>query len=392
MNRIAVVFKKEVLDNLRDRRSLTSTVLYALLGPFMILLMIVILGNIFKEETEKPLLLPVSGVEYAPALVQFLEQNNVIIQPAPDDPQTAVRTGDVEVVLIIPEDYGEAFSQGRPARVQLVEDTSRTSAMPSAERARDLLRTYSSQIGGLRLLARGVDPTITSALSLERVDVATPESQSLIFLNMLPYFMVMAVFMGGTAVIIDTTAGERERGSLEPLLINPVRRREFVLGKLLASIPFAMVTIFISLAGFYAIFNYFPVEKFMGMRLSVSFYAIGNIFLLCLPMIFMAAALQMIIASFARSFKEAQTYVNWLPLVPALPGIALAFLPVKPTVWAMLIPTFGQQMLFLQLIRGELTSPLNIAVSTVATLMVAGALIVMAIQLYSREQILFGKK
>lgn len=392
MNRIAVVFKKEVLDNLRDRRSLTSTVLYALLGPFMILLMIVILGNIFKEEIEKPLLLPVSGVEHAPALVQFLEQNNVIIQPAPDDPQTAVRTGDVEVVLIIPEDYGEAFRQGRPARVQLVEDTSRTSAMPSAERARDLLRTYSSQIGGLRLLARGVDPSITSALSLERVDVATPESQSLIFLNMLPYFMVMAVFLGGTAVIIDTTAGERERGSLEPLLINPVRRWEFVLGKLLASIPFAMVTIFISLAGFYGIFNYVPVEKFMGMRLSISFYTVGNIFLLCLPMIFMAGALQMIIASFARSFKEAQTYVNWLPLVPALPGIALAFLPVKPTVWAMLIPTFGQQMLFLQLIRGELTSPLNIAVSTVATLILAGALIVVAIQLYSREQILFGKK
>lgn len=390
--RIAVVFRKEVTDNLRDRRSMGSLVLYALIGPLMILLLIVILGNLFRDETEKPLELPVAGPENAPGLAQFLEQNNVILKPAPANPEEAVRNGDVEVVLVIPPGYGEDFDAGRPAPVQLIVDTSRTSAMPSAGRARDLLNAYSDQIGALRLLVRGVSPTITTALHVEQVDVSTPQSQAFLFLNMLPYFLVMSVFLGGAPAIIDSTAGERERNSLEPLLINPVARWELVVGKLLASLPFAVATVSIGLVAFALIFNVVPIEKFLGMRLTVDLAALGGIFLICLPMILLASAIQMIIATFAHSFKEAQTYTSWLPLVPALPGMALAFLPVKSTLWTMAIPTFGQQILINQLVRGEWVSVTNVAVSALATLLLSGALIAVAIRLYSREQVLFGKK
>jgi len=254
-----------------------------------------------------------------------------------------------------------------------------------------LLQDYSGQIGALRLLARGISPAIVTPLTIESVDVSTPQSQALLFLNMLPYFLVMLAFLGGI-VIIDATAGERERGSLEPLLINPVRRWEFVIGKLLASIPFAVATILISLAGFAITLNVVPVEKFIGFRVSVDVRALGVIFLICLPMVLLAGTIQMVIATFARTYKEAQTYVTWLPLVPALPGMALAFLPVKPEIWAMLVPTYGQQILILQLIRGEVVSVANVAVSIAATLVMAGALIAVAIRLYSREQILFGRK
>lgn len=390
--RMAIVFRKEVTDNLRDRRSLGSMALYALIGPMMILLMIVVLGSILHEETEKPLALPVAGGEHAPALVQFLEQNNVEVQPAPDDPEEAVLSGDVEVVLVVSRRYGSNFEAGRPATVQLVVDRSRTSTMASVERARELLRAYSGQIGGLRLLARGISPAVVAAVNVEEVDVSTPQSQATLFLNMLPYFLVMTVFLGGAAVIIDTTAGERERGSLEPLLINPVPRWAFVLGKLMASWPFSIFTVLIALTAFGLIFTFVPIEAFIGMRLTVDLVALGGIFLISLPMIVLASSLQMIIATFARTFKEAQTYVNWLPLVPALPGVVLAFVPVKPAVWTMLIPTFGQQILINQLIRGEWVSVANVVVSTVVTLATAGVLVWIAIQLYSREQILFGRK
>ncbi|MBN2389871.1 MAG: ABC transporter permease [Anaerolineae bacterium] len=391
-NRIGVIFRKETVDNFRDRRSFYSTLSYALLGPGMILLMIIVLGGIFRTEIEKPLELPVAGRENAPNLVQFLEQNNVIVLPAPADPRAAVRSGDIVLALIIPETYGEDFTAGKSATVQLVVDSSRTSASPDINRANTLLQTYSRQIGSMRLLARGVNPTLFYAVSLEKVDVSTPQSQAFMFLNMLPYFLIMTVFLGGMASIIDATAGERERGSLEPLLINPAARWEFVIGKLLSSLPFAAMTVLLTLVAFGLIFTFVPTEKFIGMRLTIDVVALGAIFLVCLPLVVLAGSVQMIVATFAHSFKEAQTYLGWLPLIPALPGIALAFLPVKSDLWTMLIPTFGQQILINQLIRGEVVSMSNIWISTLVTVILTAVLIVIAMRLYNREQILFSKK
>lgn len=227
---------------------------------------------------------------------------------------------------------------------------------------------------------------------MEQVDVATPQSQAVIFLNMMPYFIVLVVFVGGMYVIIDATAGERERGSLEPLLINPAARWEFVIGKLAASVPFAVFSVFLNLLAFAAAFNLFPVEDYIGFQLTLDLGALTGIFLVSLPMILLASALQMIIATFTRSFKEAQTYVAFLPLIPALPGIGLAFMPVKPALWTMLIPTFGQQLIINQLMRGEPVNPVNVVVSAAATLLAALILIYVAVGMYQNERILFGTK
>lgn len=392
MERIGVVFLKEFLDNLRDRRSIGGTLIGALLGPGIILLIIIVVGQaFFREVTEESLELPVAGAEHAPSLIQFLEQQNVIILPAPADPEAAVRSGEVDVVLVIPAGYGADFAAGQPATVQLVLDNSRQSATLTINRTERVLRAYSGQIAALRLLARGVSPNVTTPLAIETIDMATPQSQVLIFLNMLPYFLLFTIFSGGASVVIDVTAGERERSSLEPLLINPVRRWEFVIGKLAASLPFACFTLLVSLGAFAVIFNVVPLEEFIGFRLSIDMATLVGIFCLCLPMILLASSLQIIIATFARNFKEAQTYVGFLPLVPALPGIGLAFLPVKPALWTMLIPTFGQQILINQLMRGEPISLLNVAVSVGMTIVLAAALVVVAIKLYEGERVLFGR-
>ena len=393
LNRIGIVFSKEVRDNLRDRRSLFSALASSLIGPAILLAMIVILGKtLFKDIQDTTLQLPLVGAENAPVLVQFLEQNGVAVQPAVNDPEAAVRNGDLQVALVIPKGYEEDFSQGRPATVRIIFDSSRQSALAVQERVRNLLDSYNGQIAAMRLLARGLDPVVVSPLAIERVDVATPQSQAVIFLNMMPYFVVLVVFVGGMYVIIDATAGERERGSLEPLLINPVPRWELVLGKLFASIPFAVFSVFMTLLAFALSFNGFPIEDYVGFQLTLDVLALAGIFLIALPMILLASALQMIIATFTRSFKEAQTYVAFLPLIPALPGIGLAFAPVKPTLWMMLIPTFGQQLIINQLMRGEAIDPANVVISTVATLVMAVVLIYAAIRLYSRERVLFGAR
>lgn len=390
--KIRIVFNKEIIDNLRDRRSLTSTFMYSLVGPLMTLLIIWLVGQMLSERIEKPLEIPVDGRENAPSLIDYLRQQNVTIQPAPADPQAAVRNGDVDLVIVIPKEYGKNLTEGRPATVQIVQDSSRQSASVSIRRTERLLEAYSRQLGAMRLMVRGINPSVFYAVTIEAVDVSTPQSQALLFLNILPYFLIMTLFLGGSAVIIDATAGERERASLEPLLINPIPRRDLVIGKLLATFPFVVGSLVIALIGFGIILNVVPVEEFIGFRLSVDPLALGVVFLICLPMLLLASALQMVIATFTRTYKEAQTYVNWLPLIPALPGLGLAFVPVKPELWTMLIPTFGQQILINQVMRSEPISLANIVVSATVTLLAGLILIFVAIRLYQREQLLFGKK
>jgi len=239
-------------------------------------------------------------------------------------------------------------------------------------------------------VARGSSPTVINPLQTQQGNVATPQSQVVMFLNMMPYFIVLVVFTGGMYVIIDATAGERERGSLEPLLINPVLRRDFVLGKLAASLPFALFAVFLTLLAFKLAFTVVPIEDYIGFKLNIEPAALVGIFLIAIPMVLLASAIQMIVASFTRSFKEAQTYVAFLPLIPALPGILVSFLPIKPSVGLMLIPTFGQQLLINQLMRGEPLNPTLVAVSTLITLVTATVLMVVAVQLYKRERIVFG--
>jgi sodium transport system permease protein len=393
LQRVLTVSKKEIKDNLRDRRSVLSSLISGLLGPAMMVLMLLLVGQSLQRDIlEERILLPVVGAGNAPGLVNFLEQNGVNVLPGPADPAEAVRRGTYTMVMVIPESYAEDFTSGKPAQVQIIVDSTRQGANVEQERVRMALQSYAGQIGSLRLLARGIDPNILNPIQIDSLNISTPQTQGLMFLNILPYFVIMVVFLGGMYVIIDTTAGERERGSLEPLLINPVQRWEFVIGKICAALPFATVTVIVTLVGFAVAFNLIPLEDYLGFRIAVDPSVLLLIFLLSLPMIVLASALQMIIATFTHSFKEAQTYVAFLPLIPAIPGIILSFMPVRPGLWAMLIPTFGQQVLIVQLIRSEIINPTHLLVSTLATLVISAGLIFLAVNLYGQEKILFSTK
>jgi sodium transport system permease protein len=390
MNKILVIFQKELVDNLRDYRSWTTGFFWALFGPLLLGAMIMILGNSIRDKVEESLVLPVAGAENAPNLVAFLKQQNIIIENAPADPEAAVIAGDVNVVLVIPPEYGDDFSNGETATVQLVLDSSRQSAMPDISRARTVLESYGEYIGVMRLSLRGVSPEVIRAIQIEDRDTATPQSQAMIFISMLPYFIIFAIFNGASPVITDATAGERERGSLEPLLINPLPRGWFAVGKMTAAIPFATLNLIITLGGFAAIFTVLPIEEIIGVQIGLNLGAIVAIFLICLPIIFLACAIQTLIASFTKTTKEAGTYLPFVGLIPSLPGIALAFLPVKPALWTMLIPTFGQQILINQFMRSEPILATNIAVSAILTTILSLVITYIAIKLYEGERIITG--
>lgn len=387
--RIGIVFRKELIDALRDRRTLTGALFYPFLGPLLMFLLFSVIARTFSEQTDRLLELPVQGAEHAPHLIEFLEQNRVQIEAAPADPETEVRLGNLDVVLIIPASYGDDFRAGRPATVQVVLDDSRQAASVNIRRTERLLEIYSGQIGALRLLARGVSPVASQTLAIERNDVSTPQSQAAGFLNLMPYFMIFAVFTGGMGIAIDATVGERERGSLEPLLINPVARAELVIGKLGVTLVFSLFAVIETLIGFVVMLNFVPLDE-LGVRVDLDPVSIVGIFLIAVPMMLLAGSLQMIIASYTRSYKEAQNYLGLLPLIPALPGMFLAYLPVKPDLWNMLIPTFGQQLLINQLMRGEGLNVVHVLISVGVTLVAGTVLTWLAIRLYEGEQVVLG--
>ncbi len=390
MKKILVIFNKEMLDNLRDYRSWMTGVFWALFGPLLLGGMIMLLGNTIRERVDESLVLPVAGAENAPSLIAFLEQQDVIIETAPADPEAAIIAGDITLALVIPPEYGEDFSAGQTAKVQLVIDSSRQSASADVSRARNLLESYSDYIGMLRLSLRGVSPEVIRTVQVEEMDTATPQSNALIFISMLPYFIIFAIFNGASPVITDATAGERERGSLEPLLINPLPRGWVAIGKMISAMPFATLNLIITLAGFAAIFQVLPVEELIGVQIGFNFGTLLAVFLICLPIVFLACAIQTLIASFTKTTKEAGTYLPFIGLIPSLPGLALAFLPVKPHLWTMLIPTFGQQILINQFLRAEPILGMNIFISALLTILLSVAVTFIAVKLYEGERIIKG--
>ena len=391
MNRIQTIFQKEITDNLRDRRSLLSALLYPLLGPAILIAIFYAIGNLANEQSEKPLNLPVIGAENAPNLVEFLRQANVAIQPPPADAEALVREGELDVVLVIPNGFGAALTSGEPAPVRLILDESRQSASQSIDRVRTLLGAYNNQIGRMRLAARGVSPIVIDALAIETVDLSTPQSQVANLLNLVPYFIIFSIFMGGMYLAIDTTAGEKERGSLEPLLTTPATHADLVLGKMGATLVFTAVAVVETVVGFILGVNLLPLEQMIGVKISLTPQLALGVLALAAPMMLLASALQMIVATATKGTKEAQTYLGFLPMIPAMPGMFLAFFPVKPELWNMAIPTFGQQILINRLMRGEGIAPFHVVLNTTVTILVSLLLVWVAIRLYGREKLVLVK-
>ncbi len=390
MNAFRTIFVKECVENLRAKRTLASALIFGpLLGPFLLAIMINVMTGRAEDRAEETLEVPVVGAEHAPNLVTFMKQQGVVIEPAPDDPEAAVKSETEEVVVSIPADYGERFRRSEPAPVTLIIDQSQRESSTKVARVRQVIQSYGSQIGSLRLQARGISPTVVRAVSVSERDLSTPTSRGARIMSMVPYFLMIGLFVGSMYLAIDTTAGERERQTLESLLINPPPRWQVAAGKLAATTAFALASLIITIIAFSVALGFIDLEG-QGVSLSMSTATAIKLFWIVLPVAFLAASLQTIVAAFARSFREAQTYVSMLIFVPMVPSLALMLLPLKPELWMMATPILGQNLLIERLLRGMAIDPLNLIVACVATTLAAVALSVIAARLYYREQFAFA--
>ena len=386
LSTVFTVMRKELRDLSRDRRTLALALfLGPLLYPALMLGMGYLTENRIRTQVDKTLEIPMVGAEHAPNLVKFLATNGITAAKAPANLDAAIRTQEIDVALRISPGYAEDWRNGRPALVEIIRDSTRRDADIPTQRVNAALSAYSQQVGALRLLARGVDASVARPVNVGMQDLATPEAkQGMLLSVLLPYLLILTSFIGGAYLILDATAGERERQSLEPLLATPAPRSAVVSGKIAAACVIGLTTLLLTLLAFKFSAQFAGT---LGRQLNVSFLSMGKMLLILLPMLFIGTSLLTYLAASAKSMKEAQSHMTWLMLLPMIPTFALMANPLKSQPWQFAVPFLAQNQLLLKVIRNEYISAQTWLVYVAAAFGVAALLWYAAVRRYHQEKL-----
>lgn len=386
------VLKKELRDFSRDRKTfLMSLLLGPLVYPFIMLGIGKLTEMRISTQLEKPLEITILGHQHAPNLVTFLRSQGIRQKTSGATTLAAVeeeiRAQHADIALMIEADYARDWAAGKPARVVIIADSTRRAAEIPLRRVETALEAYGSSTGALRLLARGINPAITRAVLGERRDLATPEARrGMLLATIMPLILLIFAFIGGAHLSMDTTAGERERQSLEPLLATPAPRSVLVSGKMLAASAIGLAGLVLTLLAFKLSANL--ADTAMARMMDVSLPAIGKMLLVLLPLVLIGTALLTFLSANAKSMKEAQAHMTWLLFLPMLPAYALMAYPLKDNqLWQYAVPFLSQSQLLGKISRSEAVQPEQWAVYFAAALALALALWLAAVWRYKQEKL-----
>lgn len=382
---LLTVWLKELRELGRDTNTLLLTLV---LGPLLMPLFILGMGALGESrassQSEKPLEIAITGAEHAPNLVAFLASQGVRRKTVAGDLDAAVRSQREDLYLQIEADFAENWRSGKPAQVTLVSDPTRQDAGIPTRRVQAALAAYGQQVASLRLLARGIDPSVAAPVAVAGKDLSTPEAKRGMALMFLPYLLLLSAFLGGAHLVIDATAGERERQSLEPLLATPASRGAIVSGKIAAATTLGLTTLLLTLL---ALKTGAALAPGMARSMSVGFAAIGKMLLVLLPMVLVSTTLLTWLAAGARTVKQAQGYISLLVMLPMVPTIVLMVNPVKTQLWQFVVPFLAQNQMLVQIIRGEADNPLQWTVYLLSAFALAALLWFAAVRRYAQERL-----
>ena len=387
-----IVFRKELLESLRERRAMISAFVFGpLFGPALFAAIIGFTVSRQVDESLHPITVPALGAANAANLMEHLHSALIDIEHDRfadiEALRDAVRRGDVGVGLVVDEGFTEALGSGAPARLWVVADGANPGNQAAEGRLRAALSAYSRTVGANRLRLRGVDPAVTQPLAILTDDVSTPSGRAILILGMMSYFLIFATLLGGIQVALDTTAGERERGTIEPLLTLPAPRSSLVIGKYVATLLFMAVSLAFAIGSFAVAVRFLPLAE-IGMSSGLGLGVCLQIYFAMLPFAAFGAAMMVAVASYTKSLREAQTYTSLGMVVPALPIIAVAMNPIQPSLPWMLLPSLSQHMLVVGLIKGEAVAIAHVATSVAATLLLGALCLLVTVRRYRSERLL----
>jgi sodium transport system permease protein len=369
-----LVFRKELVDALRDKRTLTAITLSTLIGaPLMLFVMSKFVTDI-EAKADRRIVYAV-GIEAAPGLRNYLERQNWRIETAPEDYEAQLRSARFgEAVLVVPAGFEDALREGKRPALQVVSDGANRQSGFGARPLQDLLRGYLREVHGLNLALRGVAPDVVNLAEIESVDLASAQARASSLIGMLPFMVLMAMIYGAITAALDTTAGERERGSLEPLLLNPVPSWSLAAGK------WAAVTVLCLLMTLASSASFIPSQALIGSEsLAANFQfgwrEVGAFMILLGPLCGAISALMMALAIHARTVKEAQANVGIVMLVVSLVPMMTMMQDGGERAWHLWLPVLGQNVMMLRALRGEGLAFEQVAIPALVAVMLTLALL-----------------
>ena len=370
-----IVFRKELVDALRDRRTLFTVLLSSVaIGPAVLVALSMLVAGIEQRAEERRVV--AVGIEHAPTLRNYLERQTWRIEPAPPDYEAQLASQKLgEPVLVIGSGFEAELAAAQAPLLEIVSSSANQRAAQSAGRLARLLSGFSNEQARLRLALRGVAPATLEVVDVQERDLASPQARAAQLTAMLPFFVLMAVLYGALNAALDTTAGERERGSLEPLLMNPASRASLVLGKWGAVAAVAMLIALLSCLSF------LPAQALLRSETLAAMVRFGlrevALFLALLaPLAAALSALMMAIAIRCKSFKEAQANTTVVVLAVSLLPLVGVFNQSGEAPWHLWIPALGQVTLMNRVLKGEAVVVPDVAIALAVSLAITVACIV----------------
>jgi sodium transport system permease protein len=390
MKAAAVVFRKELIDAVRDRRTWIVVLVSSLLaGPVSLLLIASFVSSAEESAARREVF--VANAAGAPMLINFLQRNGAQVRDAPTDYREQLRSGQLQnAVVVIPDDFARRQAAGESVRIEIVYDESANRAQTAVRTTMTLLQGYNRELGLQRILARGVAPQLLQPLQIEEVNLAASRARGAQLLFLVPWLALVGAVVGAISVAIDVTAGERERGSLEPLLMNPVSTRSIVLGKWAVAASCSAAVVVLTLAGFSAAMQFVRSENLAAL-MQFGAAEVLLFLALLLPFSAMVAALNMLAATYGRSHKEAQTYASYIAMIVNFVPIIPLFLAVRDAPWQLLVPALAQQTVLMRGLRGEVVGAYDILLPSAIALALTAAALVLQARLLRNESIVFSR-
>lgn len=350
-----IVLRKELVETLRDRRALSLLLLFVLMYPLLVGLVLHRQIDRATKPEREGVELAVIGGDQAPTLMNQLRQRNVNItelEPMQDEEITSLlRRQTVTAVLRLTPEFAENYHAMRPARVELWFDSASDSARKLDE-VEYVLRDYSRNIASARLLAHGVSPVNLNPVLVQRYDAGSSAARSANTISTMLGIFFIPAFMFCMSTAVDSTAGERERRSLEVLMAQPVRPADLIIGKWLAASLLSIVGITLELAIAHGILKWLPLEE-IGLSWRLGWRDLAMVCLASVALSLFAAALEIALAINARSFKEAQTLVSFTMIVPLVPVIVVPMMNLSNSWWMYMVPVLSNQTLLRELAKGQ---------------------------------------
>ena len=376
MNRLMTlwtIYRKEIVDALRDRRTMMAVLASSvLMGPLVLLAISGLVASLEANAEQREVVF--AGIDRAPTLVNFLARQTYTVKPAPADYEQQLRQATLaDAVVVVPDDFEAALVRGEAPIIEIVSDSANQRSQASAGRVSRLLEGFSRERATLTLALRGVSPDALEPIRVADRDLASTQTRATQITGILPFFVLMAVLTGALNAALDTTAGERERGSLEPLLMNPAERWVLVLGKWGAVASVGM------LIAVLACFSFLPGQWLLRSDTLAAMFQYGvhevMLFLVVLlPFAAAVSALLMAVAIRCKTFKEAQASTTVVMLAASLLPLINVFSLGEESPWYLWVPALAQNLLMTHVLKGEAFTLEQLAVPTaICALLAAGS-------------------